>query len=374
MNMTHKQGSFLFRLTGRKFWEPDNRPAPTMEEAGKLIDLCLKAMNGDQDARRDAVVIARRFFPDFDGQEIKKRFFRRSGNPHTTHKGEGSGREHHEETEHKTEEQPELPQRAHDESQRPEHKPEEPPRKPQEATKATKTREDKPLPKTKAMDDLLGLIEAGLANVWMHGPAGCGKTTICKAVAEHLGLPCTILSCSAGTSPGEFIGFRFPSPTPTAITEAIPQAGIIVLDEMPMLSPDVAAVANALLANGEIETVCGHRVRHQGCIIIATANTTGDGGNRQYIGNNQLDAATLDRFAGAFMAVDYDRDYESANYDGEVCRYAWKLRERVNDMKLRRVVSTRAIIAAHRLKAAGRDWKASFTATWTQDDKSACGV
>jgi hypothetical protein len=371
MNMTHKQGGFLFRLTGRKFWEPEQRPAPTVEEAGKLIDFCINAINNDHEARQSAVALARRFFPDFNGAEIKKRFFRKGKTPHSEtgnipeyksgDKTDRAGRNETECTEanedHSEPEREEEPEKQ-SESQKSESKPDYVPEP----------------PKGVAADKLFDVIGAGITNVWLYGPAGCGKTTLCKQAAEALGVPCTILSCSAGTSPGEFVGFRFPSPTPTALTEAIQQPGIIVLDEMPMLDPSVAAVANALLANGEIETVCGHRVRHKHCVIIATANTTGDGGNRQYIGNNQLDAATLDRFAGGFIRVDYDNEYEASNFDKGICEYAWGLREMIHKLGLRRIVSTRAIIAADKLKKHKLQWRDSFTETWSDDDKRACGV
>ena len=45
-------------------------------------------------------------------------------------------------------------------------------------------------------------------------------------------------------------------------------------------------------------------------MILAAANTWGRGGDQQYVGRNQLDAATLDRFVLSTLHVDYDTDLE----------------------------------------------------------------
>lgn len=94
---------------------------------------------------------------------------------------------------------------------------------------------------------------------------------------------------------------------------------------MTALDPSVAQVINAALANGEIETTTGTVLRHPECIIIATSNTFGNGADRQYVANNQLDASTIDRFTGAIIEVNYSVKYES-QFDHEVVDYIYLLR------------------------------------------------
>ena len=132
--------------------------------------------------------------------------------------------------------------------------------------------------------------------------------------------------------------------------------GIIVLDEFTMLDASTAAVANSLLANNEMLASTGLKIRDPNCIIIVTANTMGHGADRQYVGNNQLDAATLDRFAGRKIIVDYNRDYEATIGDPEVCRIVWKVRDKVKENGIRKCPSTRSIINATADKKAGMKW------------------
>lgn len=189
-----------------------------------------------------------------------------------------------------------------------------------------------------------------------------------KMVADHLKLDFWLESCSEGTPPSAFLGRETGH---VGFTEAYGKPGVICVDEIPMLDPSVAAGLNAALANGFIFTRHGVKVeRHPNCIIIATANTFGHGGSRQYVGNNQLDAATLDRFVGGKIEVDYSPVYES-QYDSEVVRYVRGLRETVKVNGFRRVVSTRSVIAGHKLKAAGLEWKQAIVADWTPEEREA---
>ncbi|MCH7728630.1 MAG: hypothetical protein IH991_19420, partial [Planctomycetes bacterium] len=71
-------------------------------------------------------------------------------------------------------------------------------------------------------------------------------------------------------------------------------------------------VVNAALANGHLRLPDGTTVdRHADFVCAAAANTFGTGADRQYVGRNQLDAATLDRFAACRLAFDYDVDLET---------------------------------------------------------------
>lgn len=144
-------------------------------------------------------------------------------------------------------------------------------------------------------DKLRRTIDAGIDNIWMVGPAGCGKSTMARNVAKEKELPYLCISCGIGTSAAEFIGYKYPTREATKFAEYYAKPSIILIDEFTALDPSVAQVVNAALANGEIETTTGLVKRHPECIIIATSNTFGSGADRQYVANNQLDASTIDR-------------------------------------------------------------------------------
>lgn len=366
--ITHKQGGLLFRFTLLKFWEPESTPPPTVSEASRMIELCLawSKARGDESRRAaikaELVGLVHKWFPDWDGSTLGARYVgggrkRKAAVPGAALPGFGG--------DGKAPEASAAPDQHDDDTAKEE--PEEPAENEPETAPAERAKAAAAESRCDSLGAVLALIGAGLDNLWLHGPAGTGKTTICKLVAEKLGLPCTILSCSAGTSPAEILGFKYPEPRPSPVSRAIGAPGIVVFDEIPMLDPSVAAVANALLANGELETSTGHVTRK--CIIIATANTIGTGSDRVYIGNNQLDGATLNRFAGGFVAVDYSADYES-RFDSEVVAFCQAARGVVKAHNLRRIVSTRDIIAADKLKRAGLDWRAAILATWSDTERA----
>lgn len=219
-------------------------------------------------------------------------------------------------------------------------------------------------------DKLKSLIRAGMNNIWMVGPAGCGKSTIARNTAKELDVPYLCISCGIGTSATEFTGYKYPNREATKFAEFYAKKSIILIDEMTALDPSVAQVINAALANGEIETTTGTVLRHPECIIIATSNTFGNGADRQYVANNQLDASTIDRFTGAIIEVDYSVKYES-QFDHEVIDYIYLLRNCIKINSLRRIASTRMIQAAEKMKKVGMlDWKDMLIINWSDTEKN----
>ena len=243
------------------------------------------------------------------------------------------------------------------EEKKPEPKPEPKPKKPAP-----------PKPEDKTLLSMLGMVKAGLRNLWLHGPAGCGKTTQAHALAEQWGVPCYVLSCSKDTDPCQIQGRRYPEAEEAPFAKYYESPSILVLDEFTSVEADTAMLLNAALANGQFETstkrVCR---RHPDCVIVATSNTLGLGGDALYNGNQRLDASTRDRFACGFIPVDYSKEYES-KFDPEVVAYANTLREVIKRCDLQQICSTRSIINAHALKQVGLDWKAAMVSTWTKEE------
>jgi hypothetical protein len=220
-------------------------------------------------------------------------------------------------------------------------------------------------------EELLKLIKAGIKNIWLVGPAGCGKTTITKNVATALEVGIHTISCGLGTSASEFIGYKYPARENTAFAEYYAMPSIILLDEFTALDPAVAQISNSALANGFIMTTNGRVERHPDCIIVATSNTFGQGANRQYVANNQLDASTIDRFVGGILEMDYSFAYEK-QYDPEVFEFIQQVRTVIKTNMFRRIASTRMLIEGCKLKEHKvNNWKFRLVSNWTKAELDA---
>jgi hypothetical protein len=215
---------------------------------------------------------------------------------------------------------------------------------------------------------ILKMIGGGIRNIWMVGPAGCGKSTIASIVAEKLGWDFHVLSCGIGTSSTEFIGYKYPEREATPFGSYYGKPSVIVLDEFTALDPSVAQIANAALANDQLYTTTGLIKRHRDTVIIATSNTFGSGGDMSYVANNQLDASTIDRFVGGIIEVGYSEKYES-QFDSEIVLYVNKLRKAIHENGFRRIASTRMIIQGEKLKNVGLNWRKILISNWTIEEQ-----
>lgn len=158
---------------------------------------------------------------------------------------------------------------------------------------------------------VLKLAEARV-HAYIVGPAGSGKTTLAHRAADALGLPFYATSVCQQTTKSDLLGFIVPGNGEYHATDfrrAYEHGGVFVLDEIDNGNANVIAVLNAALANGQMGFPDGMVLRHPDFVLIACANTFGTGADRLYVGRNQLDAASLDRFA--FVEFPYDEGFEA---------------------------------------------------------------
>ncbi|WP_198529909.1 AAA family ATPase [Geminisphaera colitermitum] len=225
---------------------------------------------------------------------------------------------------------------------------------------------DKPTVKVenphKQFADLLTIIAAG-CNAYLAGPAGSGKTTAAEQVAGALKLPFHFTGAVA--TEWQLTGFvdaggKYHS---TPFRKWTEEGGVFLWDEIDASDARALLRFNAALANGICEFPDGKIVRlHETCVAIAAANTYGQGADRQYVGRNQLDTASLDRFV--FLGWKYDEELETRIAGNlEWTRRVQAIRRAVESMKVRAVVSPRASIYGARLLAQGMDAATAETLT-----------
>lgn len=196
--------------------------------------------------------------------------------------------------------------------------------------------------------EAFGAILSAVAfdSVFIAGPAGSGKTTIAEQCAEALETP--FYFTGAVGSEYKLTGFVDAQgrTVRTAFREAFEHGGLFLFDEIDASDPAALLAFNAALSNGKFDFPDGSVKRHPNFRCIASANTWGGGASREYVGRNQLDAATLDRFAR--IAMDYDTQLENTvaaalhEHGKAVAYYIQELRAAARRHSIRHVISPRA--------------------------------
>lgn len=207
---------------------------------------------------------------------------------------------------------------------------------------------------------LLRVIAAKLP-VFMVGPAGTGKTAGAEHAAKALGLDFYAMSVGSQTSKSDIFGYKDANGVfhETAFYKAYKDGGVFLLDEADAGNANVLVGLNAALSNGYVFFPNGvMTAMHTDFRMVATANTFGNGASRQYVGRNQLDAATLDRFTVVTWDID-DRIEEaiatvSPTFGDRWLRVVRAVRhEAIDKLELRAVVSPRATLRGATLLEAG---------------------
>jgi MoxR-like ATPase len=189
-------------------------------------------------------------------------------------------------------------------------------------------------------------------NVYLVGPAGAGKTHAAIQCAKALDIPFHFTGAVA--SEFKLTGFmdaqgRIVS---TEFRKAYENGGLFLFDEIDASYPQAVLAFNAALANDYMDFPDKRVPRHEKFYCIAAANTYGQGADRQYVGRNQLDAASLDRFV--FLDWKYDENLERKLAGNDKwSSYVQKVRAFVEKNKIRHVVSPRASIFGAKLLANG---------------------
>jgi hypothetical protein len=180
-------------------------------------------------------------------------------------------------------------------------------------------------------------------NIWLAGPAGSGKTTAAHQVAVALDL--NFDSHGAIRTPFQVTGHYDIHGTyrPSQFRRIFENGGVILLDEIDASDPSAMMELNQALSNSKMSFPDGTIDRHDNCIVIASANTWGFGGDANYVARYKADAASLDRFVT--ISWDYDPNFERAlASDDEWCRIVRKVRAAAEQQEAKIVISPRATL------------------------------
>jgi cobaltochelatase CobS len=196
-------------------------------------------------------------------------------------------------------------------------------------------------------------------HLYLVGPAGTGKSTIAENASQALGLGFSSKSCSSQSTEASLLGYMSATGgyVGTSFRTAYETGQVFLLDEVDNGNPNILTVLNSALSNSFMAFPDGMVTRHKNFVLVATANTFGNGATAEYVGRNALDKAFLDRFVS--LNIDYDADIEQAmldsvkGLDGNIGTH-WlqvvrKARANVANYGLKVVVSPRATLAGAKL-------------------------
>ena len=188
-------------------------------------------------------------------------------------------------------------------------------------------------------------------NVLLVGGAGSGKTTMASQLVSMLGQAFEQEDYAFGMSGAMYQAYEVKgyqdatgNYVESSFVKCFRDGGLFLFDEIDASNPQALVALNASMENDVADFPCGVVKRHANFRLIACANTYGKGADREYVGRNQLDGATIDRFK-PIIDLDYDEKLELAiSPDRNFTKIVQKLRRAKDGLRIRHIISPRASI------------------------------
>lgn len=195
-------------------------------------------------------------------------------------------------------------------------------------------------------DRILAKVSRG-RRVYLHGPAGSGKSHTAEQIAADLGLTfygqTTIQFAhdvrGYGDASGSFVD--------TPFYKAFAFGGLYFQDEYDRSNAEAAIVLNSALANGWYDfPVIGRVEAHPDFRFMAAGNTLMKGADDGYITGQEIDPSSRDRF-DFYFEVGYLREVELhiAHGNEEIVDFIEDVRQAIKSCCIDHVVSYRATAA-----------------------------
>lgn len=205
------------------------------------------------------------------------------------------------------------------------------------------------------LEEVLSFVQMN-EPVMLVGSAGTGKNVICSQIAELLDLE--FYFSNAITQEYKLTGFidangRYHE---TQFYKAFKNGGLFMLDEIDASIPETLIILNSAIANRYFDFPNEKVYAHENFRVISAGNTFGKGASYEYVGRNQLDGATLDRFA--VIEIEYSETIEnSLTSDKDLLSFVRAFRNACNQNGIQHIVSYRAITRLDKLVNVGLDIK-----------------
>lgn len=195
-------------------------------------------------------------------------------------------------------------------------------------------------------------------NAYIFGPAGCGKTTAAKQVAQAMGLNFGYICLTAGASETWLFGRNTPNGfIEGEFSKIYKNGGVFLADEMDAADSNLLIALNtAIDSNQLLNPMSGEVItRHKDFVFIGAGNTNGLGATGNYNGRSRLDASTLSRFV--FFEMNYDEKLEAVLcLDKNIYQALIKTREYLQGRKSENFITTRDFIKLSKMFTAGSSY------------------